>query len=424
MKKIILLFFLILMPALLYGQYNINGRFSASAYAFQRAIGEDNAITYLKNYEMLTLNASAGKFSLRTRMSFEHELRDELRTDPRFRVYNMYLEAREILDIFRIRVGRQSLFNSVVGGLYCGVNLMAKTEYFTATGYYGGGVPEYQEVGFIDDWANNYLLGGKLETFAVPDFRFAVSYVNKNYKPQDYTTLRLDANNDPIQVLIEANSNQYEYVSGEASFRKDGVVFISTRYDYDMNFSTTSKFEAYARYEDIDNLGISAYYNYREPKVGYNSIFSVFNYGNTQEIEGGLDYMFPHNLKAFVKVANVQFEDENSQRISVGVNTGYGTISYRKNLGYAGELDGFSIYTAKSFMKGKITPSVGLSYTNYKLSEDAESNSIVSVLGGINYRIQPAMSFDLQGQYFKNEILDNDFRVLVKFNHWFNLNFN
>ncbi len=49
-----------------------------------------------------------------------------------------------------------------------------------------------------------------------------------------------------------------------------------------------SKVEFSGRYDQIENLGISLYYNYRAPQIRYNSIFAVFDFGNTHEIEGGL----------------------------------------------------------------------------------------------------------------------------------------
>ena len=45
------------------------------------------------------------------------------------------------------------------------------------------------------------------------------------------------------------------------------------------------------------------------------------------------------------KFGNVQYKDENSQRIGIGLSTIYGNINYRKTFGYAGELDAVSVYS-------------------------------------------------------------------------------
>ena len=122
------------------------------------------------------------------------------------------------------------------------------------------------------------------------------------------------------------------------------------------------------------------------------------------------------------KFGNVEYEDDNSQRLTLGFNTVYGNVSFRKTFGYAGELDAISVYSAKTLLEGALTPSVGLSYTSYKLSEDSETNSLVTLLGGVNVRPWKSISFDLQAQYLNNKIYQNDFRIMFKFNHWFNTN--
>jgi hypothetical protein len=336
-------------------------------------------------------------------------------------LYNLYLEGRNLFDVATIKLGRQPIFNSIGGGVYDGANLDLKVEGFKLSGYFGGDVPSYQKVAF-NDWQNDYITGGKLTTTAIDHFQIALSYVNKNFKPQDYTALRLDPNNNPIDVLITHNSNQFSFGSAEVFYNLRNAVDVEARYDYDFNFAKTSKFEFNADYLQIDNLKLNLYYNYRDPRINYNSIFSVFNYGNTQEIEIGGDYTLNKEITITGKVGDVIYQDDNSQQITLGVSTIYGTLTYLKNLGYAGEMDGVSLYTAHSFFEGLITPSAGISYTAYKLSPDDPTNNITSVLAGINVRPHRSLSFDLQGQYMDNKIYKNDFRFFFKINYWFNTN--
>lgn len=198
---------------------------------------------------------------------------------------------------------------------------------------------------------------------------------------------------------------------------------VNTKYNYDINFEQTSKFEIGTRYSQIEDFGISLYYNYREPKIRYNSIFSVFNFSNTQEIEAGLDYKLSDAVTAYGKFGNITYEDEESQRLTVGLNTTYGSVNYRQTFGYAGELQSFSIYTARSFEDGFLTPSLGFTYTSYRLSASDPENDLLAILTGINVRPWKQLSFDLQTQYVSNKIYNNDFRILFKINHWFNTNF-
>lgn len=407
--------------AFVYAQ-NINGRFSSSLYSYERFDTSDVSQTHLRTYQMLNLNLNYENFSVRSYLNLEHDFAKEMIDDPRLRFYNLYLEARNILELATFKLGRQPLFNSVAGGIYDGASLVLRKYDFQLSGFYGANVPAYQKLELIDNWEDNYVLGGKLSTSAIENFRFAIGYINKNFKPMDYFAQRLNPSLNPIQVLIESKSNQYEFLSGEASFYMKDLVSIDTRYDYDLNYNQTSKIEADARYEQIEDLGINIYYNFREPRIRYNSIFSVFDFGNSQEIELGGDYRIDENFTVIGKFGYVTYKDDNSSRAGLGVATKFGSLNYRKTFGYAGEMDALALYSAYSFLEGLITPSLGISFTNYKLSSTDEANDLVSLLAGVNYRPMRVLSFDLQAQYMNNKIYKNDLRLLFKLNHWFNLN--
>lgn len=420
MKKIIL-FLLLILNALVFSQ-NINGRFSSSIYTFERYDSLNSSENYVRAYEMLNLNLNYDKFSVRSYMNLETDLTKEQISDPRLRFYNLYLEARELLDVATLRVGRQPIINNVVGGLFDGGSLTLKYSDYKLNAFYGGNVPAYQKFEITDNFEDNYIMGGKLTTTVIPDAQLSVGYVNKNYKPDNYIASRLDPNLNLIEVEIENKSNQYQFVTGELNYNMPNIVQTFIRYDYDINFKQTSRFEFDARTEAVEDLGVNVYYNYREPKIRYNSIFAVFDYGNTHEIELGADYRINKMLTVIGKFGNVQYKDENSQRVGLGLSTSYGSINYRKTFGYAGELDAISLYSGYTFLEGLLTPSVGLSHTNYKLSPDAEANSITSLLVGANIRPFRTLSFDLQGQYMDNKIYKNDLRLFFKLNYWFNLN--
>ena len=421
MKKILFILTVSAFAVTVYSQ-NINGRFTSSFYSFERAQSQDVSETYLRNYNSLILNVNKGQFSLRTRMGLDTDLMNTLDNDPRVRFYNLYLEARNLLDIATIKVGRQPFFSSVAGGIYDGVNLKLKYSGFTLSGFYGGNVPAYQKLEITEDWKNNFILGGKFEVHAIENFHIALSYVDKNFKSMEYEAIRMDEDLSPINVLIKQNSNQYRFALAEASYRIKNSFRVFTKAEYDINLMELSKIEFSGRVEEIKNFGISVYYNYREPRVRYNSIFSVFNYGNSQEVEAGLDFKISDNMTVMGKFGNVTYKEDNSQRLTLGFNCLLGNINYRKTFGYAGELDAVSLYSARTFLGGMLTPSVGLSYTSYKLSEDAEANTLIALLGGVNLRPWKSVSFDLQAQYMNNTIYQNDFRILFKFNHWFNTN--
>lgn len=409
------------MPCMIIAQ-NISGRFSSSLYSFERADAAGEMTNNIRSFQTLQLSLSKSNFALRTRMNLEANLTNKLKDDPRLRFYNLYLEGRDLFGLATLKIGRIPVFSSAAGGVYDGADLKLKYADFRVNAFYGGIVPAYQKLEINSDFANNYFMSGEVKYVGLENFTFSAGYADKNVKPESYLTTRLDENYDPVTVLIQKASSQYKYLTGGIAYVKDGFADIYTNYEFDLNFVTTSKFEVAGRYSQIENLGIDIYYGYREPRVRYNSIFSVFDFGNTSEIEVGADYQVVPGITVIGKYGSVQYKDDNSGRITAGLSTEYGTFNYRKTLGYSGELDAVSVGTARSFMDGFITPSLAVSYTTYKLSADSEENSLVSLLGGVNVRPWRFLSFDLQGQYISNKIYKNDFRVFFKLNHWFSTN--
>ena len=399
---------------------SLNGRFSSSVYTFERFDTTGASNTSARTYQMLAFNFGKENVWLRSNFNVEYDVATEMKNDPRFRVYNLYADFQKIFDVASLKLGRQPLYNSVAGGVFDGATVGLNYSGYKLLAYYGGNVPAYQKLEIIENWSENYLVGGEFTVYALTDWRFSAKYINKNFASQSYTAVRLDPDLNPINVLIENESNQYEFLSGEVSFNKQKSFSANARYDYDLNYNTSSRFEISGRYAQIKNLGITAYYNYREPKIRYNSIFSVFDYGNTWEIEGGVDYLIANRYTLIGKFANVTYKDEESQRLTLGISSPYGTITARKNFGYAGEMDAISFYTAFAQLNGLLTPSIGFSYTKYKLAEEDPSNQLISVLAGTNYRPFRTLSFDIQGQYLNNKIYNNDWRLFFKLNFWFN----
>ena len=403
---------------------NINGRFTSALYTFERFDTVNNSNTYARSYQMLYLTFGKDNVSLKSYLNLEGDLSESQTYDPRLRFYNLYFDVRNLFDVLYLKFGRQPLFSSIGGGVFDGLTLGLKYKGFDINGYYGGNVPPYQKLSFTDDLGNDFVAGGKITYYSITNTRIALKYINKNFKSIKYITTRLspDLETNP-NYIIDNSSEQYEYVTAEASYDEPKFFRVDTKYDYDLNFTTTSKFEILARYEKIENLGITAYYNFRQPKIRYNSIFSVFDFQNSQEMEIGADYLIDKTYKVIGKFGNVSYTDESSQRVSLGVSSPWGTLMGRKTFGYAGELNSVSVYTARSIFEGLLTPSLSLAYTNYKLSSDDNSNNLLTVLLGLNYRPLRTLSFDAQGQYLNNKIYNDDFRLLLKLNFWFNVNF-
>lgn len=402
---------------------NINGRITSSYYSFERHESDTVSNVFMRSYQNLFLNISEGKFSLRTSMSLENDLLKKFDYDPRLRFFSLYVEGRNIADLFSIKIGRQPLFHSIASGSFDGLMVNVNKDLFRFSGYFGGNVPGYNKLEFTNSIDNDFVAGTKLSVYPVKGLNFGVGYVQKDFKPEEYTALRLDSDNNPYQALIQRGSSQFKFVTSEAGYTCDNNFSLDMKYDYDLNYNRTHKVEFFGKYFHVKDVSFNFYYNYRQPLIRYNSYFSIFNnIENTQEVEVGADYKLNKYFSFSGKYGYVKYEDDNSQRFTVGVFSRFASVSYRKNLGYAGELDGLSLSSAYTFLDGLLTPSLGLGYSSYKLSAQSPKNDALALQTGVNVRPWRSLSFDLQGQMLNNKIYKNDYRLFFKINYWFNTN--
>ncbi len=424
MKKYLLIFLIILIPFANTFAQNINGRISSSYYTFERFESKDVSNTFLRSYQYAQFNINKDWFTLRTSFAVEQDLIKDIKYDPRIRIFNLYAEGRDLFGLATVKIGRQPLYHSVASGLFDGVTLDLNYWKLKLTTSYGANLPAYQKFDLIDNWNENYLFGSKIQA-QFDDLFIALGYINKNFKSEDYLTTRLDANYNPVTVLVQPGSSQYEFFNADLSydFKK---ISLNSRLFYDLNFNKLSRFEFSSDVNLYKNFDLSFYYTYREPLIRYNSYFTIFEsvVENNQEFEIGLNYRLNNAISLNGKTGIVKYSDENSIRLNIGLATPYGMVSYSKNFGYAGELDGISLYSNYRLFNGILTPSFGLGYSSYKLSDTSPKNSTLYILAGTNVRPFRFLSFDLQGQYLNNKIYKSDFRFFFKINYWFNTNLN
>jgi hypothetical protein len=184
--------------------------------------------------------------------------------------------------------------------------------------------------------------------------------------------------------------------------------------------STTSRVQAGGRVNVTDPLAITVDYVHRMPRISFNSIFSAFTWNSVNEIEGGVEYGFTPLLRAFGKLAYVSYTDAKSHRWTLGMNAGYGSLSYVGGDGYAGQLQGINLEGSYPLVGGKVIPSAGVSYMSYRLSPDNPiRDKAWTILLGATVRPVRIFSFDVQGQLLTNKIVKRDMRLLVKLNYWF-----
>jgi hypothetical protein len=150
----------------------------------------------------------------------------------------------------------------------------------------------------------------------------------------------------------------------------------------------------------------------------------VFEFEALNELCGGVEYTIMPSVAAFGRVALVQYDEETSRRLTIGVNSTYGSIQYSGSNGYAGQLASFSVEGMYPLFEKKLIPTVGASFATYRLDRtNDERQEIFSGSVGAIVRLLSSFSFDAQVQWARNKIAENDVRAFGKVSYWFNHTF-
>jgi len=423
--KFLLVALLILLCASSVSAQTLNGRLVTSLYTWERHDTIGTSTKYMRTYQIVHLDVGKSNITLHTYLQGTTDLSNPLGNDPRIRVYNMYLDVKNIANVVDVKLGRQPVFARIGVSAIDGLTIKAYPFGGDHNLYlYGGGLVPPDESGkLISNLKDNYLLGAQFVTIAIPNTRIGLQYLNRHIKPEAFTVIRRDTlapPNDVKTITIDNASPANQYASIDVSYDYRSIFSVYGRFDFDINAVGVSRGEISGRYNVTGDLGVTAEYIHREPRIPYNSIFSVFEHSGTNEFDIGLDYAFSKLLSVYGRYGYLSFKDDNSQQITVGLNAGYGSLVYAHNFGYSGDLDGIYAQIMYPLLNRKVIATGGISYSSYKLSaSQSERDNALTGLLGVTIRPINIVSFDVQGQLVTNKIYKSDYRLFVKVNYWF-----
>ncbi|HUI66333.1 MAG TPA: hypothetical protein VL126_15925 [Bacteroidota bacterium] len=399
----------------------VTGRLTTSFYTFDRFDTVGSSKTYLRAFQSVQLSATQGEISLHTYLQGAVNGTNQFGDIGRVRFYNLYLRMANIAKIVDVDLGRQAIYAGVGNGTIDGLSARARLwdNQITLAGY-GGANVNIDYTGVQKDWHDNLNVGGQLITTLVSDMRVGLSYMNRHEQLDPYWTLRArDTTYSAIPFYIANSSTSQQLGSADVSYSYGELISAYGRYDYDFNLKQTSRGQGALRLNVTRSLTVTGDVIYRQPQIPYNSIFWAFASSATTEAEGGLEYGFTPLFRAFAKLGLVSYSGDQSTSWTAGLNTGYGSFSYSGSSGYAGELQSLNIQGAYPVLDRKVVPSVGLSYSSYKLSADEATENALALLLGATVRPINCFSFDLQGQWMKNSVYNRDMRLQLRLMYWF-----
>lgn len=402
------------------GAQYVSGRVSTAVYGWEQFDTVGVSQQRVRAYQTAQLTVSQGDFSLTTFLQGSTNLAGSFGDAGRVRFYNLYLSWLNIGKVAEVHLGRQSVYAGVGVGSLDGLVARARllNNKLTITGYGGAAVgPEFT---MPSKFSSNAMYGGQVVTTALPGARIGLSYMKRQEERDAYWTLRArDTSFTPMPFYVEPYEDAEELASADARYDYGERLSVYGRYDHDLLNERTARAQGGARVQITERIAVSADYIHRLPRVMYNSIFSAFVSNAVDELEGGVEYGFTPMLRAFGRVAAVSYTDEKSTRWTVGLNTGYATIAYAGSDGYAGELTSLSAQASYPLFGKVIIPTAGFSYASYRLSKESTKDNAIGVILGAAVRPTSAISFDVQGQWLTNKLMQRDLRVQARFSYWF-----
>ena len=394
----------------------VNGRVITSVYTWEKFDTVSSSQKITRGYLSGIFDVGQDNFSFHTHF----QAAGDQTQGPDYRLYYLYVGQKNIAGFADLSLGRLPYFQGVGLGTVDGgqVSLRFGGNAYKFTAYGGANTPADMTVKGYSALDNNFVVGGQFVVAALTDMRASVSYMNRHRERESYWTLRPDPTVEALPLLVVPPPEEEEYAGVDLSYRFKDARFYG-RYDYDLNLQKTQRGQAGVRYTFSPKLFGTADFLFRNPRIPYNSIFTVFDYKSITEYELGADYYVTPIFRAFARGAYVQYSGDKSFRYTVGIGSENLELRYRGNTGYAGELNTVTLQGAYPLFENRIIPNAGLTYTRYRLDANASSASAVAAALGTTLRFLQAVSVDLQGQWVNNIVYKSDFRFFGKINYWF-----
>jgi len=428
MKKLLLVTCLLMISATGVFAQRLQARFVTSAYAWQRQDSIGTSSNHLFGYQTIQLSVAGENLSFSTYLQGFNDFAGPVKNDGILRVYNLYFKASNIANLADVSLGRQAVFAGVGTGTIDGglASLKFLDSRVKLVGYYGSLPSERYKMSLISNASDNFMTGGQIVGSPADFAQISVSYMEKHIRPETYLGIRRDSLFNPYLTEIKPSAAAEEYVSGDINLEYNDVISGYGRYDYDLLSEKNSRIQLFGRVKPfgslnvkgLEPLSLTAEYIQRDPRLLYNSIFSVFTFNSLKEYEVGGEYAIGSNWQVFAKYGTVSYNDASQNQITVGVNGEHVSLSVTRDNGDGGELSAASLNLGYPLLENKLTPTLLVGYAHYKLSEYSSTlDNALSVGVGAVYRPTRVLSVDAQAQWIQNKIYNSDMRFFVRVNY-------
>ena len=237
-------------------------------------------------------------------------------SDPSTFIYDLYMRVEGIPRHADVRIGRQFVYSGVGSTLLDGVRARYAPSKRFRTEMFSGSSVSRLDPERVRSYSDFNVWGGRISYLLNPDFRVGLGLMRRE----------TDGN----------VSNQTAGLQGEYYTRKwTGFGRVS------YNALNRRLSEILARLSTSpDNWYLSGEFDWREPSVPGNSLFSIVDFTAYRTVRLEATRKLHNGLRLTSRILLTAFENDQTVSASVGVTTSAFSIGYRHQSGFGGNNDG------------------------------------------------------------------------------------
>jgi hypothetical protein len=366
------------------------GRLTSDLYVFD---GEDG--THRRPYLGLQSNLVAWRGARMRSLSFQTYARwttdfsDQRATDPQLYVYDAYLRLTGVPHGSEFAIGRQFVYTGIGSALMDGLRVAYRPARRLDLDIFAGSSVSSRNPETVRSLAGFGVLGGRVGIMAPSSMRFGLSWMLR----------RSDGSVTAHNLGLD----------GEKSFRRSSL-FGRLAYDLIRRRPTGLLTRASHR---PGPWYLSGEFEWREPSVAGNSLFSLVDFSSYRNIRLNMERRVTGKLTVLSGLHLSLFRGTNVWRASLGLRSGGWSIAWQHQDGSDGDNDG---------LRGSLTTFLGRHWDCYVIAnlsryrvqpEQKDRSDAYASTAGVQWRGTDGLSIRVEGQYLRNAVQREDFRVLL-----------
>lgn len=367
-----------------------NGQLSSELYFY-----EQDSTKHTRLYQSLRFNINLWKhynkrIAIQNYSRWMTDFDNKFTTDPQLFVYNALIIMNNIVPKSNISFGRQFVYTTSGSDLIDGVNITNYTSSNLSIKLFGGVRVNRLDPEVILN-SDEYKVAG-VQTY------YSISR-NYNIGINWYTRIQ---DKKIIYNRLGFNSN--------ISYNKNRIY---SRVVADPNLLTLNEILLRAEHDYFKWL-VGIEYQYREPYVTSNSIFSIININPYNRFRFNSQYKLRKQIRLIGNINYSLYDQENSLSGSVGIRSSIFSLFYNYQNGYGGDKNGisgsvyynlndrYSVYGSANVSRYRVQP------------EQEDFNDAYSTSLGFIGKIVKSWQVRAEWQYLRNAIESSSSRMYIR----------